>query len=416
MTPSDFGLKWTRSPKRLPPIRVAGGRTFAFACAVVAAAALLPPMLGMPAMDGRAAAALAGLAFAVLYRGTTRAAGGLRPPDRRRELEWLAIACMASFFVATDRLDPYGLPYFIDETLHRSFYPWALRGHLPLYGFLFVSLSWGAAISIRLRQARQAAERSAAELRRREKELERLERTAKRMEELRAAELEQASRSWAASFRKQAEAIAEISVIEERSRIAQEIHDVVGHTLTAAIVQLEATKKIAERQDRVPWDKLELVSGIVRKGLDDIRRAVKLMSSDDVRPSTLEAALRELIQYTADTMEIAIDADISLPSNEELGKPAEQALYHALQEGLTNGIRHGKCTRARFSLHAADGMLRFRLVSDGEPYGSAVPGFGLSSMSERVKLLGGRVDVRSSADEDGTPVGCELAIELPLAG
>ncbi len=287
---------------------------------------------------------------------------GLEWKDRNRVFAWLAIVCMAYLFGKS----------------------------LPLVGLLFLSLCGVvAAISVRLCQVRREAERSAAELRIKSKELEQLRRNAERL--------------------------AEKSVLEERSRIAHEIHDVVGHTLTAAIVQLEATKRIAEQQNRVPWDKLELISGIVRKGLDDVRRAVKLMGSDDEKALSLEAALRELIRFTEDTMEVAIEADISLPSKLELGWLTEQALIHALQEGLTNGIRHGYCTRARFSMHTSGGTLRFRLESDGEPYGSAVPGFGLSSMIERMKLLGGGVDIRSSADADGNPAGCELSIELPLA-
>jgi len=289
---------------------------------------------------------------------------GLEWKDRNRVFAWLAIVSMA---------------YLLGDSL-------------PLGGLLLLSLCGAvvvAAVSARLRQVRREAERSAAELRIRSRELEQLRRSAERL--------------------------AEMAVLEERSRIAHEIHDVVGHTLTAAIVQLEAAKRMAEQQNRVPLDKLELVSGIVRKGLDDVRRAVKLMGSDDEKALPLEAALRELIRFTENTMEVAIEADISLPAKLDLGRLTERALVHALQEGLTNGIRHGDCTRARFSMHTSGGTLRFRLVSDGEPYGSAAPGFGLSSMIERMKLLGGGVDIRSSADDDGNPAGCELSIELPLA-
>ncbi len=286
---------------------------------------------------------------------------GLQPPDRRR-LIWLAIACMAY---------PFGESQ-------------------PFIGLLFVSCSLVGILAIRLHQVRQEAGRIAAELRVKNEEMTRLQRNAERL--------------------------AELSVQEERGRIAHEIHDVVGHTLTAAIVQLEVTKKIAEQQGCVPPEKLELLNGLVRKGLDDIRRAVKLMRSDEATKSqTLEEALRELIQSTEETMEIAIETDISLSPRPELGRLTEQALYHALQEGLTNGIRHGKCARASFSLRASNGMLKFLLVSDGEPFGSAAPGFGLSSMIKRVKLLGGGVSIRSSVDADGKPFGCELEIEMPLA-
>ena len=286
----------------------------------------------------------------------------LQPPDRRRLLACLAVACMA--------------------------YPLAQTFLLP--AVLLVVLGGLGAVWAYIRQIRLEAERSAKEL------------------QNKCRELEQVRRNTAS--------LVEMSVQEERSRIAHEIHDVVGHTLTAAIIQLEGAKRMAEQYGCVPPEKLELLSGLARKGLNDIRSAVKAIRSEGVRAMPLEAALRELIQCTEETMEIAIEADISLPATPDWGRLTEQALYSALQEGLTNGIRHGRCSQARFSLRASEGRLRFRLVNDGEPYGSAVPGFGLSSMIERVKLLGGRVSIRSSADADGNPAGCELSIDLPQAG
>ncbi|XID92905.1 sensor histidine kinase [Paenibacillaceae bacterium WGS1546] len=405
MTYDETGIKWgkatlwrnewTRGLNRRPLIRAADDRTMLFALAAIAAAMLLPLTFGEPVMDGDAAAAYAGFVLLTCSLQTFHAKEALLPPAHRRELAWLAVGGMAYPVGVADRLYYEG---------------W------PVIGLTFVFACSAAGIVMRVRQVRREAERNAAELRIKRMELERFQRNVERMVELRTAELEKANRSLAFTLREKAETLAEMSVLEERSRIAHEIHDVVGHTLTAAIVQLEATKTLAEQQNRVPWDKLELLSGLVRKGLDDIRRAVKLMKSDEAQSLTLEAALRELIQYTEDTMEIEIEADIALPPKPELGRLTEQVLYHALQEGLTNGIRHGKCGRARFTLRSSGKTLRFRLVSDGEPYGSAVPGFGLSSMIERVKLLGGEVAIRSSADAGGRPVGCELSIDLPLDG
>lgn len=411
MTYYDIGIRWTNNLKRQRPIRLAGDRMALFAFAVIVAA-LLPQMIRLPIIDSNAGMVYAGCAIMILSLQAVRGSSDLEAPDHRRELVWLVIACMAY------HLDLYRWSSLVSEALSSSSYVSGFSESLPWFGLLFVSLGCGTAVSIRVRLDRQEARRNADELRIKNRKLEQLQRHLERMVELRTEDLEKVSQSLTGAFREKAEVLAEISVQEERSRIAHEIHDVVGHTLTAAIVQLEVTKRIAEQQDRVPWDKLELLSGLVQKGLDDIRRAVKLISSDEVETMTLKTALRELIQYAEDTMEIAIEADISISSEleMELGKLVKQVLYHALQEGLTNSIRHGKCAHAYFSLQSSNGILRFRLVSDGEPYGSAIPGFGLSSMIERVKLLGGVVVIQSSADADGNPIGCELSIELPLVG
>lgn len=113
-------------------------------------------------------------------------------------------------------------------------------------------------------------------------------------------------------------------------------------------------------------------------------------------------------------MEIEIGADIAIPAHLKLGRMTEHMLYHALQEGLTNGIRHGQCRNAHFRLYLSGNILKFGLINDGLPFGSSAPGFGLTSMVERAQLLGGVVHIRASADADGKPTGCELFIDLPL--
>ena len=397
MTYYDTGIKWTGRFKRQRLVQGAVDRTALLALAAIAAA-LLPPMLKLPVVSGNAGAASAGLAIAIILLRTVYPSGDMQPPDRRRAFAWLAAACMIYPLGVADRFDAYSLPDLAIGTLERISALSGNSGSLPLIGVFIINLGWAAAFSIRVRSIRQEAARSTAEL------------------EIRNRELERMNQALTSAFREESEALAELAVREERDRIAHEIHDVVGHTLTAAIVQLEATKKIAQQHNCIPWDRLELLSGLVRRGLEDVRRTVRMICADEAETMTLEAALRALIQSAEQTMDIAIEADISLSSKAEPGEPAKQVLYHALQEGLTNGIRHGKCARACFSLRPSGGLLQFRLVSDGQPYGCSVPGFGLSSMMDRVKLLGGRVDVRSSVDADGNPVGCELSIDLPLAG
>ncbi len=231
----------------------------------------------------------------------------------------------------------------------------------------------------------------------------------------RTKELEEKSEALLGSFKETAEALAEISVLEERSRIAHEIHDVVGHTLTAAVVQLEAAQKLAPRS---PEDSLLKVAGaqeLVRKGLDDIRRSVRLLK-DDGYSFDLSYEARELIDEMELHTGIRIETDIDIPPMDGI---LQKVVYHALQEGLTNGIRHGACDWFRFTLTQADGQLRFLLLNDGLSYGDAKPGFGLSAMMERVHLLGGEMTVgqppaHAGKSEAGRPWGCALAITLPL--
>lgn len=332
--------------------------------------------------------------------------------ERREERRWLVRGYWILIVSSTAGMTALLFPITLNRLMNTHMYAYRIIEGLQPNGLLLFMICMVLAVVNRVRRVHFESERNARELLAKHQELEQFHRDLERLVETRTGELKQANRILSVTLREKAESLAEISVLEERNRIAYEMHDVVGHTLTAAIVQLEATKKLAAREGGVPVDKLDLLNGLVRKALDDIRKAVRLLKSEEPALS-LEASMRELIQYTEDTMEIQVDTMIEVPSG--LGKLMEQVLYHALQEGLTNGIRHGRCSRFRFTLRTAGETLQFRLVSDGEPYGSAEPGFGLTSMMERVELLGGKVSIRSSAAEDGTPYGCELAIEIPLS-
>lgn len=391
-----------------------------YCLASIYAAIMLPAFFLEAGYLGNAIVAVAVfviVAFAIVYYKLwkLRAEEGIPSTVGHEEWMWLMRGNATFTLCATASLVFYTLPDLLTEWSNSQVYLYhIIAGLLPNALFLFI-ICMGMVIVSRVRRIHQQAERSAVELLVKNKELEQFHRNLEQLVHTRTAELEHANRNLAVTLRDKAETLAEKSVLEERNRIAYEMHDVVGHTLTAAIVQIEATKTLAERDGGLALERMDLLSELVRKGLDDIRKAVRMMKADDEPPSlSLEASLRELIQYTEDTMDIVIEAEIALPPDLVLGTLTERVLYHALQEGLTNGIRHGKCTCARFVIRVVDHTLHFELISDGEPFGTAVPGFGLSSMMERIELLGGEVHIRSSADQEDRPMGCELSIRLPL--
>ncbi|MDQ6419661.1 histidine kinase [Paenibacillus sp. LHD-117] len=334
-------------------------------------------------------------------------------PDRGAERKWLIRGYWVLAACAISGMSLFMFPTAMNHLLLNWTYVYRVFESLQPNGVLLFMICMVMVVASSVSRVHMESERNALELLAKNRELEQFHRNLERLVETRTEELAEANLHLAETLRERAESLAEISVLEERNRIAYEMHDVVGHTLTAAIVQLEATKKLAAGENGVPPEKLDMLSGLVRKGLDDIRGAVRLLKTEEMS-LPLDVSLLELIQYAEDTMDIRVDADIFVPAELQLGRLAEQVLYHALQEGLTNGIRHGRCTRFRFSLRPSGKLLRFRLVSDGEPFGSAVPGFGLAAMKERVELMGGVLSVSSSVSKEGAPEGCALSIDLPL--
>src|SRR5690606_5432907 len=103
----------------------------------------------------------------------------------------------------------------------------------------------------------------------------------------------------------------------------------------------------------------------------------------DYEERALVPSIQKLIQETEHAMGIQVIYDPRpLP---ELNSIVKKTLYLALQEGLTNGIRHGKATRFEFSLEAADHNVYFQLANNGEPYCGQEFGFGLNTMRERIE-------------------------------
>jgi len=395
--------------RRRSLIRVVHAAAALYCTLAVAAAIGLPELFARSSGVGNAAAAVAGLAILAFAIWTEPP-----KPDHLPERKWLIRGYWTFTVCATASLIVYTLPGWTMALLqHHLYLSRVVSGLLP-NGLLLLMICLVMAMIARVRRVYEEAERNASELRIKHEELEDFQRNLERLVEIRTAELESANRTLDMTLNEKAETMAEMSVLEERGRVADAIHDVVGHTLTAAIVQLEATKKLTEKQERVPMDKLDLLSGLMRKGLDDIRKAVMLVKMDEARPLTLEASLRELIQYAEDTTSIDIAADISLPAELKLDKRIEQVVYDALQEGLASGPEQGGRSRARFSLRPSGNRLFFRLVRDGEPGEAPALEYGLSSVLERVKLLGGEADILRSVNADGISAGRELSIDLPL--
>lgn len=400
-------------------LKAAHGIMALYVASVVLMAATVPHLFRQEVVEVNTVMAIAAFILVtatLIHHRKGKGAREIMPiaSEQRKIKQWLMRGYYTFMICELTNFIMYMTPNLLNRLFGTRIYFYkVVDGLLPNGLFLFIICMIMVMVS-RVRHIHMEAERNAGELLVKNKELEQFHHNLEELVETRTTELERANRTLALSLREKAETLAEMSVLEERNRIAYEMHDLVGHTLTATIVQLEATKKLTEKDGKLPLDKLELLSELVRKGLDDIRKTVRLLKVDEEQPLSMEASLRELIQYTEDTMEIELDSQIALPSGLALGKMTEGVIYHALQEGLTNGMRHGGSRQFWFTLRHSGNALHFRLVNDGEPFGSAAPGFGLTSMKERVELLGGKVSIDTSVAGDGTPMGCELKIVLPV--
>jgi signal transduction histidine kinase len=201
------------------------------------------------------------------------------------------------------------------------------------------------------------------------------------------------------------------AVVEERNRIARELHDVIGHSVSVMTVQASAVRRRLT-PDQVPERQaLETVEAVGREALDEMRRMVGMLRQDE--DSTGRQPTPGL--YQADVL-IAKFRDAGLPVEYRttgLDRPLPAGLdltaYRVIQEGLTNALRHAVDPRhVRVEVSDAEG-LTITIRDDGRFVdGDAEPGHGLLGMRERVALYGGSLWAGPAAGG-----GFELIARMP---
>lgn len=198
------------------------------------------------------------------------------------------------------------------------------------------------------------------------------------------------------------------AILQERNRIAREIHDSVGHNLTAQSIQLENAQMWVKTDTTKAEDYLQKARKLGRNALQDVRHSVATLRSHPLKGQSLEVALSQLIQDFEQTTQIQLDSQIQLTpvSTTHL----EITLYRVIQEALTNIYKHSQATRVRLSVTEDYGMIYLEIEDNGFGFNPAenTTGFGLEGMRERVTALGGVFHLMSQPDN-----GCKIEIKIP---
>lgn len=200
----------------------------------------------------------------------------------------------------------------------------------------------------------------------------------------------------------------ELAATRERNNLAREIHDTLGHYLTALNMQLEAGSALLPDDPPRARSALEKAQGLAREGLREIRRSVSSLRASPLDHQSLADALRRVIEESAAS---GVRTELQLLGEvRALSTQAELTLYRAGQEGLTNVRKHAQATSAQLVLdYRKAGRVALSLVDNGVGTGASTPdGFGLLGLRERALLLGGSVRIRTSPGK-----GFALEVEVP---
>jgi signal transduction histidine kinase len=203
----------------------------------------------------------------------------------------------------------------------------------------------------------------------------------------------------------------ELSIVEERNRLARELHDSVSQKLFGLVLSAESAATLLDRDGEEARAELERLRDLAQEAMDELRSLVFELRPPNLESEGLAAALRKHVDVLRRVYRREIGVEVT-------GRPArapelEREVFRIAQEALQNALRHADAARLEVDLEAVDGRLRLTVRDDGvgfDPQSSGIRSrrLGLTSMEERAEAIGGTLAIESRVGE-GTTVRLEVA-------
>jgi two-component system sensor histidine kinase UhpB len=193
---------------------------------------------------------------------------------------------------------------------------------------------------------------------------------------------------------------------EERIRLARELHDEIGQSVTGLMLEIDHAARQAPPSVAA---ELRDAQEAARALSDEIRAVVRGLRPEVLDDLGLHSALVALSERFGEQSRLTVRRELS-PDIPELHPDAELVVYRVAQEGLTNAARHANANSVLLALDPIPGGVCLRVSDDGCGLNGAVTGRGMNGMLERAMLIGGRVEF-SDRDAGGTEVRLELPAE-----
>src|SRR5713101_74138 len=206
------------------------------------------------------------------------------------------------------------------------------------------------------------------------------------------AELEEAHKQ----LQSYANEVEELTIVRERTRMAREIHDTLGHYLSILTIQLETISKLQERDPARAAIEVAEARRVASQSMQEVRNAIAALRPTSIATLSLTQAITQLgkeFEQSATEVELTLDLDTQLPP---ISPDLQVALYRAAQEALTNVRRHAHASKVLVRLRYEDDLLELVVLDNGSGASTSEldnqhGGFGLIGLQERIELLGGQV-------------------------
>lgn len=207
------------------------------------------------------------------------------------------------------------------------------------------------------------------------------------------------SRQQQASFMLQRanEEIEHLAQVAERERIARDLHDLLGHTLTVITIKSELANRLMDRDPERARQEMLDVESTARKALQDVREAVTGYRAEGIAAELLRA--KRTLESAGVTLQSEVDSDI--PPTAVNG-----VLSLCLREAITNIVRHAEAQHCTVQMRLSGGVATLLVNDDGKGFKGTV-GNGLRGMRERVQALGGNMSLVATGN------GTRLCVDIP---
>jgi signal transduction histidine kinase len=205
--------------------------------------------------------------------------------------------------------------------------------------------------------------------------------------------------------------------LQERNRIAREIHDSLGHSLTALNLHLEMALKLSQIKPEKSRQVLIEAKRLGSTALNDVRQSVSALRSDPLEKLDLLVAINKLADEFQLSNHVRPKCYLDLPPN--LPQPIATSIYRIIQEALTNISKYAQASEIIIEIQTSNTELKLQIVDNGCGFiiDNNMTGFGLQGMRERVLSLHGKFEIISTPNTASDllhPSGCQIIAIIPL--
>jgi signal transduction histidine kinase len=207
---------------------------------------------------------------------------------------------------------------------------------------------------------------------------------------------------------------ARLAVSEERARIARELHDVVGHSVSVMTVQASAVRRLLKPEQEREREALLIVEQTGREAMAEMRRMVGVLRRPEEAPALApQPSLEHLDKLVEHARESGLPVTLKVEGDAvQLSAGVDLTAYRLVQEGLTNAIKHARAKNAEVLVRYSNGFVELSVTDDGSGDGGGDSGgHGLVGMRERISVYGGNLEAGPRPEG-----GYRLRATLPVGG